>query len=155
VKSPKKVRPRFQIAYARYELGQCPEAATQYEIAAKLAPPDYTLLTDWALALDCAGHADEAIQKLEQAIRVESNAHAFSLIGMVYGKQGKKDEALAALAQAERVNPNFAMTYVYRGNVYEVSGEPTRAAQEYQHALTLEPANEAARQGLGRVMNRR
>jgi tetratricopeptide (TPR) repeat protein len=153
-KSPKKVRPRFQIAYARYELGQCPEAAAQYETAAKLGPPDYTLLTDWALALDCAGHADEAIQKLQQAIGVERNAHAFSLIGMVYGKQGKKDEALAALAQAELINPKFAMTYVYRGNVYEVSGEPARAAQEYQHALTLE-ANEAARQGLSRVMNRR
>ncbi len=154
-KSPKKVRPRFQVAYARYELGQCPEAAAQYEVAAKLAPPDYTLLTDWALALDCSGHADEAIQKLEQATRAENNAHAFSLIGMVYGKQGKKDEALAALAQAERINPNFAMTYVYRGNVYEVSGEPARATQEYQHAVALEPTNEAARQGLGRLMNRR
>ena len=51
--------------------------------------------------------------------------------------------------------PNFAMTYVYRGNVYEVSGDAGAAAQEYQHALALEPTNEAARQGLSRVMNRR
>jgi tetratricopeptide (TPR) repeat protein len=152
-KSPKKVRPRFQIAYARYELNQCPEAAAQYEIASTLAPPDYTLLTDWALALDCAGHAGEAIEKLEQATRLENNAHAFALIGMVYGKQGKQEQALAALAQAERVDPGFAMTYVYRGNVYEVLGDCARAAPEYQHALALEPTNEAARTGMTRLAN--
>jgi tetratricopeptide (TPR) repeat protein len=154
-KSPRKVRPRFQMAYALFESNHCPEASAQYEIAAGLAPPDYTLLTDWALALDCSGHADEAIQKLEQATRLENNAHAFALIGMVYGKQGKKEEAFAALAQAERANPGFAMTYVYRGNVDEVSGDLGSAAQEYQHALQLEPTNEAARQGMGRLGNHR
>jgi tetratricopeptide (TPR) repeat protein len=157
-KSPKKVRPRFQIAYALYESAHCPEAAAQYEIAASLAPPDYTLLTDWALALDCSGHADEAIEKLEQATRLERNAHAFAMMGMVYGKQRKKDQALAVLAEAERINPRFAMTYVYRGNVYEVSGDPAHAAQEYQRALAIEPSNEAARTAMGRLasqMNRR
>lgn len=153
-KSPKKVRPRFQMAYALYEMAKCQDASEQYAIAAGLAPPDYTLLTDWALALDCAGKGDDAIQKLEQATKLESNAHAFSQIGMLYGKQGKKDQALAALDQAERINPNFAMTYVYRGNVYEVSGDFARAAQQYQHALQIEPSNEPAKTGMDRLANR-
>lgn len=154
-KSPKKVRPRFQIAYALYESNHCPEAAAQYEIASQLAPPDYTLLTDWALALDCAGHSAEAIQKLEQATHLENNAHAFALMGMVYGKQGKRDEALTALATAERIDPRFAMTYVYRGNVDEVSGDQAHAAEQYQRALAIDPYNEAARAGMARLANRR
>ena len=152
-KSPKKVRPRFQVAYALFESGHCPEAAAQYETAATLAPPDYTLLTDWALALDCSGHADDALQKLEQATRLENNAHAFALMGMVYGKQGKKKQALAALAEAERVDHHFVMTYVYRGNVYEVSGDCALAAQEYQKALARERSNQAARDGMARMAN--
>jgi tetratricopeptide (TPR) repeat protein len=154
-KSPRKVRPRFQLAYAKFELGRCPEAAADYETASKLAPPDYTLLTDWALALDCAGHDDEAIQKLRQATKLENNAHAFSQLGMIYGKQRKFDQALEALAQAEDIDPEFAIIYVYRGNVYEVTGDFTQAGQQYQHALDLEPANELARAGLTRLQSRR
>jgi tetratricopeptide (TPR) repeat protein len=162
-KSPKKVRPRFQIAYAQYELGHCPEAAEQYQIASTLGPPDYTLLTDWALALDCAGHSAEAIEKLEQATHLEKNAHAFAQIGMIYGKQRKNEQALAALDQAEHLNPGFAMTYVYRGNVFEVSGDCGRAVQEYRRALAIDIhaanaddlaiAAEAARAGIARLAN--
>jgi tetratricopeptide (TPR) repeat protein len=162
-KSPKKARPRFQIAYAQYELNHCPEAAAQYEIASTLAPPDYTLLTDWALALDCAGHSAEAIEKLEQATHVENNAHAFAQMGMIYGKQRKREQALAALDQAEHINPGFGMTYVYRGNVFEVSGDCARAVQEYRRALAIDIhaanaddlviATDAARAGIARLAN--
>ncbi len=150
-KSPKKVRPRFQLAYARYEAGDCPAAVADYEAAAKLAPPDYTLLSDWALALDCTGHAQEAIEKLTQAAKMERNPYAYAVMGMVYGKQGKREEALAALNHAERIDPKFAMTYVYRGNVAEVSGDIPAAVAQYQKALELEPTNPAALTGLGRV----
>ena len=153
-KSPRKVRPRFQLAYAQFELGHCPEAAADYQTASTLAPPDYMLLTDWALALDCAGHDDEALQKLQLAAQMEPNAHAYSQMGMVYGKQKRYDKALEVLAQAERINPDFAMTYVYRGNVYEVTGDLQHAAQQYQRALELEPTNELARAAITRLQSR-
>jgi Tfp pilus assembly protein PilF len=75
------------------------------------------------------------------------------LLGMVYGKQGKKEEALAALADADRINPHFVMTYVYRGNVFEVSGDCAHAVQQYQQALTFEHTNEAASAGIARLGN--
>ncbi len=153
-KSPRKVRPRFQLAYAQFETGHCPEAAADYQMASRLAPPDYMLLTDWALALDCAGHEDDALQKLQLAAQMESSAHAYSQMGMIYGKQKQYDKALQVLAEAERINPDFAMTYVYRGNVFEVTGDPQRAAQQYQRALELEPTNELARAGMTRLQSR-
>jgi protein O-mannosyl-transferase len=150
-KSPNKVRPRFQLAFAKYEGGKCADAVADYDAASKLARPDYSLLTDWALALDCAGHSQEALDKLEQATNLERNAHAFALMGMIYGKQGRRQEALAALDQAEKVDAGFAMTYVYRGNVAEVSGDLQTAAQQYQKALSMDATNQTANAALARV----
>ena len=150
-KSPRKFRPRFQLAYALYEENRCPEAAQSYETASRLGPAGDELLIDWALALDCAGRANEAIGKLRQAVAFGNTAHVHALMGMVYGKQGKAQGAFDELAAAEKLDPNFVMTYFYRGNVYATLGDRAAAAREYQHALALNPRNQAARDALGRV----
>jgi protein O-mannosyl-transferase len=149
-KSPHKVRPRFQLAYAHYELGQCGEAADNYEIASRLAPPDYRLMVDWGTALDCAKRQPEAIQKLQAATQLERDPQAWALIGQVYGKQKRSAEALEALDQAEKINPDFAMTYAVRGNVYQSIGDCRAAVREFQHALVLNPAY----QGLSEVLEK-
>jgi tetratricopeptide (TPR) repeat protein len=150
-KSPRKWRPRFQLAHAYYLLGQCPQAAESFEIASKIGPQDVPLLIDWGLSLDCAGRPSEAVAKLEQAARLEPTAHVYSQIGMVYGKQRKMQEALEALALAEKADPRFEMTYVYKGNVYEASGDKGAAAGEYRRALQINPSNQPALEALGRV----
>src|SRR5579864_4610447 len=129
-KSPRKMRPRFQLAYEYYQQGQnygpgegrmlCQQAAGNFEAASKLAPLTYDLLVDWALALDCAGRDDEAIYKLQQAELLENSAHVHAEMGMIYAKSGRVQEALQELAQAEKINPRFEMTYVYRGNIAEM-----------------------------------
>ena len=150
-KSPAKLRPRFQLAFAQYQLNQCPAAAQTYEQASRLGPVDDQLLIDWALALDCAGHPQEAIAKLRQALQFGATAHLYSQIAMVSAKHGMTQDALQALAQAEKIDPNYDMTYVYRGNIYEQAGDRASAAREYQHALALKPNNQAARDALARV----
>ena len=70
---------------------------------------------------------------------------------MVYAKHSKWGEALAALARAEAIDPNFDMTYVYRGGVLESTGDKAGAAIQYQRALTLNPSNSIARDALARV----
>jgi hypothetical protein len=150
-KSPHKWRPRFQLAHAYYSAGQCPQAAEQYERTSHLGPADVPLLVDWGLALDCAGRSYEGIAKLREAAAMEHSAHIFSQIGMIYGKLRKMPEALQALQEAERTDPAFDVTYLYRGNVYEAAGDRAAAAREYQHALALNAGNQAAREGLTRV----
>ena len=66
-------------------------------------------------------------------------------------KQRRNQEALDALDTAERLNPRFAITYVYRGKLYEQSGDRAAAAREYQRALAIEPANAEALEGLRHV----
>jgi protein O-mannosyl-transferase len=147
-KSPAKMRPWFQLAYANFELGRCHRAMQQYEKVAHLAPVDYSLLVDWALACDCAGRWDLALAKLQQAAQLEKHAHVYALMGMVYGKQGKRAEALAALKQAEAIDPGFGKTYVYRGKLYWDSGEFAAAAEQFRLALRLDANDEQARRGL-------
>jgi tetratricopeptide (TPR) repeat protein len=150
-KSPRKLRPRFQLASAYYEAGNCAEAANTFDAASHLEHPAYDLFVDWGLALDCTGRFQDAVAKLQQAAMLERSAHIQSQIGMVYAKQSKWPEALAALAQAERIDPTFDVTFLYRGNIYEAGGDKAAAAAQYQHALALNPLNQAARDALARV----
>ena len=106
---------------------------------------------DWGLSLDCAGREKEALDVLKQATAYENTAHVHATIGMVYAKSGQKDDALKELALAERYDPNFEMTYVYRGGVYELGGDKATALREYQHALSINPSNSAAREAMARV----
>ena len=150
-KSPKKWRPRFQLAYAYYDAGDFARASDAYEAASHLEPPGFNLLVDWALALDAQGKPQEALIKLQQASMLESSAHVQALIGMVYAKQSKWQEALAALERAEKIDPRFDVTYLYRGNIYEAAGDKASAAAQYQRAIALNPVNQAARDALARV----
>jgi predicted negative regulator of RcsB-dependent stress response len=43
------------------------------------------------------------------------------------------------------------MTYVYRGNIFEVAGDKAAASAQYQRALKLNPLNSIARDALVRV----
>ena len=154
-KSPRKVRPRSQLAFVYYEQRNCPKAAENYEIASRLAAPDYPLLVNWAYSLDCAGRPEEAIPRLQEATRMEKDPLAWTLLGMVYGELHRTTDALAALDQAQQLDPNFVMAIAVRGNVYESMGDFTNAISQYQRAVQLDPHNEPVRQSLARVLNKR
>ncbi len=151
-KSPRKQRPRFHLAYAFYQQGRCEEALKHFQHAARLGPTDYRLLVDWGLAAECAGHFDQALEKLRAAARLENTAHVHALIGMVLAKQGRREEALKELDLAASLDPSFTMTYVYRGNVYLSAGSQEAAIAEYRRALELDPRNPAARQALEQAL---
>jgi tetratricopeptide (TPR) repeat protein len=150
-KSPQKWRPHFWLAHALYESSMCPQAAQAFEAASRLEPPAFDLLLDWGLALDCAGNWQDALVKLQQSSTLQPSAHVQSQIGMVYAKHNKFEEALAALTQAERIDPTFEMTYMYRGKIFEETGYKADAAAQYQHALALNPLDSDARDSLARV----
>ncbi len=152
-KSPNKRRPRFQLAMAYFQAGHYPEAIEHLEKAAQLEPPNFDLLVDWALAYDGVGKPADAIAKLRQAAALEKSAHVYSQIGMEYGKMGQYPQALDALATAIQLNPNFmgGISYVYRGDVFSVQGNKLQAAEEYRHALAIDPNNSVAREKLARL----
>ncbi len=150
-KSPDKLRPRFQLAFAEFQSAACADSVDNFQKAAELQPPNYDLLLDWALAYDCAGSPQQAIAKLQQAAAQHPDGHVYSQIGMEYGKIGKYPEALDALGTAQRLNPGFAMTYYYLGNVHAIQGNRAQAIEDYRHVLALDPHNAPATEALARM----
>jgi protein O-mannosyl-transferase len=144
-KSPHNSRAWFQLAYAQWQAGQCNESVSTYNKVSQLQPINDELRIDWAFALECAGKLDDAVAKLRQAT---PTAHTLATIGMMYGKRAKAQEALDALAAAEKLDPAFDMTYAYRGNVLMSLGNAAGAIAEYNRALALNPRNTSARQAL-------
>jgi tetratricopeptide (TPR) repeat protein len=148
-KSPNKSRPNFQLAFTYYSHGRCADALRMYERVAKLGPHDYRLLVDWALAYDCLNRRGEALAKLQQV--PEKNAHVYSLIGMVHLKERRFAQARAALDTSLKLDPNFALSYVYRAAVHLGYRNLEAAAEDYRRALALNPDSDAARKGLAAV----
>jgi Tfp pilus assembly protein PilF len=152
-KSPNKRRPRFQLAMAYFQAGHYPEAIEHFEKVAQLEPPNFDLLVDWGLAYDGVGKPADAIAKLRQAAALEKSAHVYSQIGMEYGKMGQYPQALDALDTAIQLDTNFmgGISYVYRGDVFSAQGNKLQAAEEYRHALAIDPNNSVAREKLARL----
>jgi len=57
---------------------------------------------------------------------------------MIYAKRGRTQEALAALDEAEKLNPRYDVIYLYRGNIAFQAGDRAGAIREYQHAVDSE-----------------
>jgi len=154
-KSPGKQRVHFQLAHAYYEHGtaensmaRCSDAIAQYAEAARVEKPDYGLLVDWGLAYDCADQPDAAVAKLREAAALNPTAHVYSQIGMVYAKRSRWQEALDALAQAEKLDASYDMIYDNRGGIRAKTNDLAGAAADYRRALELKPSNDHARQML-------
>ncbi len=154
--SPEKFRPNFQLAKAYFDAGACGEAARQYARTFAIEPHDFRLLVDWGLALDCAQQPDEAIAKLELAKREPrpdnvSPAYVDSQIAKVYGTAKRYPEALAALGAAEKEDPGYDMTYLYRGTVFYQQGDAAGAEAQFRRAAQLNPNNPATQNALAVV----
>jgi tetratricopeptide (TPR) repeat protein len=150
-KSPQKLRPRFQLAFVEFQSGACADSVNDFQKAASLQPLTSDLLLDWGLAYDCAGNPQQAIAKFQQAAALNPNGQTYSQIGMEYGKAGKYPEALEALGTAQRLEPSFAMTYYYLGNIHAIQGNQAEAREDYQRVLALDPHNAPATEALARM----
>ncbi|MBI3684469.1 MAG: hypothetical protein HY235_29185 [Acidobacteria bacterium] len=154
-KSPGNSRAHFQLAMSYYHNERCPEALKKFEDAERTGKRDHRLLVDWGLAHDCLNQSDQAMAKFREAAALENTAHVHSLIGMMLAKQNRLEESLAELNEAAKLDPAFDMTYVYRGNVYLLRKEWEQAGGDYRKALSLNPQNEAAQQGLASLAKQR
>jgi tetratricopeptide (TPR) repeat protein len=153
-KSPGKSRVHFQLAHTYANYQRYAGAIAQYAATAALDPPRYDLLYDWGLALTDGGHPDEGLAKLKQAAALEPTAQVYTEIARAYIVQQRWQEALDALAQAEKYDPGYYMIYDNRGGIRANMKDFAGAAADYQRSLELNPSNDHARQMLGIVQQR-
>ncbi len=149
LKSPNKVRAHFQLAFAYFDQGRYDLAVAEFEKTASREPPTTDLLVDWGLAYDGLNQPDKALEKFRQAAAIEPTAHIYTQIGYILAKRAAWKEAMDAFDTAQKLDANFAITYMYKGQVRLATKEPAAAVAEFQHALALDPSLTIARQGLG------
>ena len=117
LKSPDKVRAHFQLAFAYFDQGRYDLAVAEFEKTASREPPTTDLLVDWGLAYDGLNQPDKALEKLRQAAALEPTAHIYTQIGYVLAKRAAWKEAMEAFDTAQKLDANFAITYMYKGQV--------------------------------------
>ena len=153
-KSPNKMRAHFQLAFAYFDQGRYDLAVAEFQETAKRKPPTADLLLDWGLAYDGLNQPDKALEKLRQAAAIEPTAHVYTQIGYIYAKRSQWTEAMQAFNTAEKLDPNLAITYMYKGQVYLATNQAAAAVAEFEHALALDFRLGVAQEGLATARQR-
>jgi len=109
------------------------------------------------------GMFDKAISDFAQAAQLNPNDYGiFMQLGDVYNTLGDTDNAILNYTEAVRnglttctselcwtifiqLYPNSALGYMGRGDFYRISGEYSKAIDDYKKALQVEPNNNSAR----------
>jgi tetratricopeptide (TPR) repeat protein len=154
LKSPGKSRAHFQLAFAYQEQGRFDLALAEFQKTAELKTPTADLLLDWGLAYDGLNQPEKALEKFRQAAAMEPSAHIYTQIGYIHAKRSAWKEAMEAFDTAEKIDPSYAITYMYKGQVNLATNQFAGAAAQFQHALALDSSLAPARQGLAMAQRR-
>jgi tetratricopeptide (TPR) repeat protein len=106
-------------------------------------PEALTVHIRLAYLLEQEGRGEEALEHLQAANRYavsQKDRHvARESLAVFLGVAGRLDEAERLLAEVLREDPSRAKAWTNLGNVALTKGDPARALQCYQRALSLSP----------------
>jgi len=155
-KSPGKSRPRFQLAMVYFEQRRCAEAVKEFAETERVSKEkEYSLYVDWGLAYDCLNQQEFALQKFHQAVAIKTTGLTRAYVGMALGKLQRYAESVEELNEAAKLEPNYDMTYYYRGVVYLLTNDLDKAQADFEKTLSLSPNNEPARKNLDQILRRK
>src|SRR5262245_59642002 len=62
--------------------------------------------------------------------------------------RGDYDRAIVDYSEAIRINPNYAVAYSNRGNLFQAQGRRKEAIADFRRALAIDPNHERSRAAL-------
>ena len=119
-----------------------PLALAAHAVAAD--PEDHDAHVDLAVRLGERGDFASAIQSLERAVRIKSNAHTWDLLGQAYARAGRPHEAIAALETATTIDASLAKVHVHLAETYATLAMPDDAMRAIDAGLAIEPTSQRA-----------
>jgi len=120
--------------------GQPELAAKAFEDAKTLAPDNIRAYIGLGTSYDLLGRYDDAIQVLTQVAKLPvpsgtipwEHAWAYSLLGDIFRKQGRYEEALAACKQGLEFEPYSGWVHSVLGQIYIEMGDLEAARNEFE-----------------------
>ena len=106
-------------------------------------------------ALLVRGDVDEAIEHLQEALRLDPNhAEAHSNLGVALARRGRVVDAIDHYRQALRLDPNQTQAYSNLGNALLQQGQVREAIAQFERGLSIDPADPQARTNLAGALLR-
>ena len=105
-------------AFFLYCLGQPDEALAQCAKALEKDPNLYTTLLVSALAYEQKGMHEQAIAGAQKALSLTPGKSGEAIIGYIYAKQGRRDEALGVIERFKQSSKQNYVDPIYAGVIY-------------------------------------
>ena len=147
-------RPEFAIALAEAlsTAGHRDQAIAAYRDALKIDPHSLSALRSLGAALAKAGDLQGAVTALEQARAASRDAATLHELGLAYRDLGRPADAVSALEEAIRLDPDLPEIRNSLGNLLLESGDPGKAEQALREAIRSQPDFAAAHADLGNAL---
>lgn len=139
-----------EVAYAKLgeihdAKGRSAKAIEYYEKALAVDPDMWSIYQPLGLLYAESGNDVKAEEFLAKAdAKGISSSESRLARAMIYSKQNRFDEAIAAIDQLVTGDPNYAPGYYQKGRIYDQSGNPDAALMAYQQAVKADPSYAAA-----------
>jgi tetratricopeptide (TPR) repeat protein len=141
-KSPRKLRPRFDLGLAFQQAGRNEEAIAQYEEALRLEPSHPLVLTNLGNVFRQLGDLEKARALLEEVVALRpAAAEAHLNLGNVHLDRGDIEEADRCYRRALELDRESAAVWYNWAKCHEKRGRFGAAAAAYAEAVRLEPGN--------------
>jgi tetratricopeptide (TPR) repeat protein len=154
---PKASRIRGTYAYLLIKLGYNDEAASQIDIALKGAQQQYdknTFRLTKALVLWKRGKLDEAVQDLEDLLKVYETTNVYASLGFLYIAKSDLNKALEFNLKARDYNGSNAIILDNLGTTYILMDEYDKALEIYKEVMKLKPKFPEAYYNYARVLHK-
>src|SRR3989344_2518681 len=99
-----------------------------------------------------SGNLSEAIRRAETTVLlVPNDIGALFQLGLLYYQNKNFSDARIVLERAAELNSNYSNARYFLGLIYDRAGEKTKALEEFQKILALNPDNNEIRQIIGNL----
>lgn len=143
-----------EMALRQHRAGNLPEAEKLYRRVLGTRA-DANVLNNLADALASQGRGDEAIESLQQALRLNPEfVEARYNLGSMLQECGRLEEAATAYRNALKIRPELVEARNNLGNVLASLGRPQEAVEEYRRAIATRPSYAEAHANLGAALHR-
>lgn len=116
------------------------EVEGQYRWAIQQTPSDWWLHWKYAELLEYLEKYNAAAEQYRLVLNyVPNRFEAYAKLGLLFGKLGNPDEAVAHNIKAIRIYPFFPDAYFNLGMAYHVQGRLDKAVESYSKAIRLKP----------------